>query len=210
MELSIGIMFAKAKLAAETFQLINSFIVDEAATVLSTMGDGELRAALSATSDTTRSDKPEREIAIVIGHLQSAREAFRSAARSEGQRLLFRRAKFREAKHKEISCLLLIMMCYAYLKSRSLIEHYASELRDLYVEHCENLYSDGPAEPWLNENVKEMDSGEETLLSLCQSLELPLWKPKGWTARLRKEWQDARDAESEPRDDLYHWREAYY
>lgn len=52
MELSIALVLAKAKLAAETFQMIKFYVVDEVANVLSTMGDGELRAAIAAADDT--------------------------------------------------------------------------------------------------------------------------------------------------------------
>ncbi|HEX6746921.1 MAG TPA: hypothetical protein VF092_06455 [Longimicrobium sp.] len=204
MTVTIGIMLAKAKLAAETFQLIKSFVVDEMTGVLVEMGDVQLRAAITASNDARLSEKPEREVAIVIGHLQSAREAFRRTAEVESQRF-FSNCNFSELKQKQIACLLLITMCYAYLRSRNLLEHYAAALQEAYVELCQARYSVGP-DRLSYEEVKEMDEGEEALIALFHSLSLPGWEPNRWLARLEAARRDAELHEDEPWD----WRTSYY
>jgi predicted methyltransferase MtxX (methanogen marker protein 4) len=109
-------------------EFLHSFLKDEMAAILESIGDMELKSAIAALRDAKSSNNPAREFTSAITCLRTAHESFLSAA---SKRKFFGFAgpgldKEEEYYRKATQCAVLIATHYKALGDESLTKRYAA------------------------------------------------------------------------------------
>jgi hypothetical protein len=161
--------------------LLNSFIQRDIPNILEAMGDTELKVAKRHFEKANKSSNYERELTIAITLLDSAYQKFRDASQTDtigesikelGQNILAQFVPFKLATSerryykvmkKAMTCTILIMTSYFYLKDQHMLNEYAERLKtdfSYYGGLIDYLI-------WVKENI-EME--KEAMSSLCKQL----------------------------------------
>jgi hypothetical protein len=173
-----GLWIIKKVTGAISASQLKSFVRDELIKIIESLGDVNFESAVECLRNAKRSRTPSREVAMAITHLQSAYKIFNLAAEKESKRWLPNADREISCRKKAFLSLLFIVICYAYLKEKSLIKTYSQQLSESWLDYLHEarrhyFYTGNAYDN--HKRAVELNQMDKNLIEFCKKIGGTSW-----------------------------------